>query len=111
MLFFLNKNYEENVENFSLEVKINGPILENVNDGILNINTEKLYREYYSCNFNENSFRKYENLHNDFKITLKMIESLKNEYRIESNQNQNQTQNSKSESGKVNNPKGKTMNI
>ena len=36
-----------------------------------------------------------------------MIESLKNEYRIESNQ----TQNSKSESGKVNNPKGKTMNI
>jgi len=98
LLFFLNKNYEENLENFNLEVKINGPVLENVNDGILNINTEKLYREYYSCNFNENSFRKCENLYNDFKITLKMIESLKQEYMIDSNQNQ------------VNNHKGKPMN-
>ncbi len=93
MLFFLNKNYEVNLENNNFESKnkkINGPILENVNDGILNINTEKLYNEYYSSNFNENSFKKYENLLNDFKITLKMIESLKNEYQLESNHSKSQ---------------------
>ena len=95
LLFYLNKNYEEN---FSLEdknPKLSGPLLENVNDGILNLNTEKLYNEYYSCNFNENSVKKYENLHNDFKISLKMIESLKNEYKTDGGQSVNVNQNTK----------------
>jgi mevalonate pyrophosphate decarboxylase len=51
----------------------------NVNDGLLNINTEKLYKEYCANSFMENSIMKMENLHNDFKIILKLIESLKNE--------------------------------
>jgi hypothetical protein len=98
LLFYLNKNYEEN---FCLEEKnpkLSGPLLENVNDGILNLNTEKLYNEYYSCNFNENSLKKYENLHNDFKISLKMIESLKNEYKTDSVQSVNVNQNTKNRS-------------
>jgi hypothetical protein len=65
-----------------------------VNDGILNLNTERLFNEYYSSSFSENSLKKYENLFNDFKITLKMIESLKNEYKLETNQAQSQIQSS-----------------
>jgi hypothetical protein len=51
----------------------------NVNDGLLNLNTEKLYKEYCTGTFEENSVMKYENMHNDFKIILKLLESLKNE--------------------------------
>ncbi len=65
-----------------------------MNDGILNLNTERLFNEYYSSSFSENSLKKYENLFNDFKITLKMIESLKNEYKLETNQAQSQIQSS-----------------
>lgn len=92
LLLYLNKNYQENSDIFNLDeksIKINGPILENVNDGILNLDTEKLLNEYYSKSFPENCLKKYENLFNDFKITLKMIESLKNEYKIEPNQSRN----------------------
>ena len=98
MLFYLNKNYDEIFENFNVEEKnskLNGPLLENVNDGVLNMNTEKLYNEYYSNNFNENSVKKYENLYNDFKISLKMIESLKNEYKIDTTRSGNVNQNTK----------------
>jgi hypothetical protein len=50
-----------------------------VNDGLLNLNTEKLYKEYCTNSFEENSVMKYENMLNDFKIILKLIESLKND--------------------------------
>ena len=93
LILFLNKTYEENFNLDEKNTKLSGPVLENVNDGILNLNTEKLYNEYYSCNFNENSMKKYENLHNDLKITLKMMESLKNEYNTESVQSGNVNQN------------------
>ncbi len=66
--------------NFSF-VKPQGPVLENVNDGILNVDTDKLYNEYCANSFSENSLTKYENLYNDFKIVLKIAESLKTEYK------------------------------
>jgi hypothetical protein len=56
-------------------------ILENHNDGILNVDTERLYNEYCKNSFSENTLNKYENLYNDFKIILKITESLKNEYK------------------------------
>lgn len=56
-------------------------ILENHNDGILNVDTERLYNEYCKNNFQDNSLNKYENLYNDFKIILKITESLKNDYK------------------------------
>ena len=63
--------------------KSNGPILENINDGILNLDTERLQNEYCLNNFVENSLARYENMYNDFKIVLKIVESLKSEYKNE----------------------------
>ena len=64
----------------------------NINDGILNLNTEKLYKDYCTNNFNENSLLKYENMLNDFKIILKLIESFKNDLNIgDDNSNKNNT--------------------
>ncbi len=48
-------------------------------DGILNMNTEKLYNDYLSSNFADISLTKFENMHNDMKIILKMIEAQKNQ--------------------------------
>lgn len=48
-------------------------------DGILNMNTEKLYSDYLSSNFSDISLTKFENMHNDMKIILKMIEAQKNQ--------------------------------
>ncbi len=48
-------------------------------DGILSMNTEKLYNDYISFNFNDISLTKFESMRNDMKIILKMIESQKNQ--------------------------------
>jgi hypothetical protein len=48
-------------------------------DGILNMNTEKLYNDYLSANFTDISLTKFENMHNDMKIILKMIEAQKSQ--------------------------------
>ncbi len=64
----------------------------NMNDGLLNLNTEKLYKDYCTNNFNENSLMKYENMLNDFKIILKLIESFKNDLNYsDTNLNKNNT--------------------
>lgn len=79
----INKVEDDQESNFTFQNVFtqNGPILlENVNDGILNLDTEKLYNEYCSNNFTENNIVKYENMYNDFKIIMKIVESLKNEY-------------------------------
>jgi hypothetical protein len=75
MLNLLNKS-ELSVED-NIVLRSRGDI--NVNDGILNLDTEKLYKEYCTNNFNENSLMKYEYMLNDFKIILKLIESFKND--------------------------------
>lgn len=80
-----------------------GPVLEGLNDGILNLNTEKLYQEYCSRNFGENSLLKFENMYNDFKIILKLVESLKNEYKYgEYNQNSANSNTNPSPNGSIN---------
>jgi hypothetical protein len=61
-------NKSTNIENDTLTQKTTTVI--NDNDGILNLNTELLYKEYCTNNFNENSIGKYEKMHNDFKIIL-----------------------------------------
>jgi len=79
----INRVEDDQVNNFMFQNVFtqNGPILlENVNDGILNLDTEKLYNEYCSNNFTDNSIVKYENMYNDFKIIMKIVESLKNEF-------------------------------
>lgn len=48
-------------------------------EGILNMNTEKLYNDYLSSNFSDISLTKFENMHNDMKIILKMIEAQKSQ--------------------------------
>jgi hypothetical protein len=78
-------NQDNDLMNFTL-VKPQGPILENINDGILNLDTDKLFNEYCSNAFGENTLGKYENMYNDFKIILKIAESLKSEYKNVDNQ-------------------------
>ncbi len=96
LVFMLNKSslveeedithsHDNDFMNFTL-IKSHGPILENINDGILNLDTEKLFNEYCSNSFGENSLGKYENMYNDFKIILKIAESLKSEYKNIDNQ-------------------------
>jgi len=48
-------------------------------DGILNMNSNKLYHDYLSSNFTDISLTKFENMHNDMKIILKLIEAQKNQ--------------------------------
>ena len=83
MLFLLNKSSSDSPPENSLgrSEKIQGPILENKNDGILNLNLDLLRKEYCNNNFNDNSLIVFENMYNDFKIILKLIESLKAEYK------------------------------
>lgn len=77
MINILNKQYSDNDIQFFKYNK--GPILENVNDGLLNLNIAKLHNEYCSFNLNEIPLSKFENMYNDFKIILKMVESVKSE--------------------------------
>jgi hypothetical protein len=85
MVNFLNKS-ELSVED-NMVLKSRGHL--NYNDGILNLNTEKLYKEYCTNNFNENSLMKYEYMLNDFKIILKLIESFKNDVNYENKEQLN----------------------
>ncbi len=48
-----------------------------IHDSLLSLDTDKLFNEYCSNQFTDNSITKYENLHNDFKILLKIVESIK----------------------------------
>lgn len=59
------------------KTKQNSEIL--IFDGLLSMNTEKLYNEYFSVNFSDISLMKFENMHNDMKIILKMIEAQKSQ--------------------------------
>lgn len=43
------------------------------------MNTEKLYNDYLTSNFTDISLTKFENMHNDMKIILKMIEAQKSQ--------------------------------
>jgi hypothetical protein len=54
--------------------------LENSSEGILNLNVEKLSNEYCSSSFEEIPLSKFENMFNDFKIMLKLVEVLKNDF-------------------------------
>lgn len=54
--------------------------------GILNVNLDKLYKEYFNLsNFNEMSIGKIEKMYNDFRIFLRLIESFKQNYKKTSN--------------------------
>lgn len=46
-------------------------------EGILSMNTEKLHNDYLSGRFSDISLTKFERMHNDMKIILKMIEAQK----------------------------------
>jgi len=46
-------------------------------EGILSMNTEKLQKDYLSGRFSDISLTKFERMHNDMKIILKMIEAQK----------------------------------
>lgn len=46
-------------------------------EGILSMNTEKLHNDYLSGRFSDISLTKFESMHNDMKIILKMIEAQK----------------------------------
>lgn len=83
LLLLLNKSNKED-DQIETSKTQKGPMLENINDGILKINTDQLFKEYCSNSFNENSLFKYENMFNDFKIILKLIESLKGDYKANS---------------------------
>jgi hypothetical protein len=55
-----------------------GPLLNNlINDGILSIDFDKLNEQYCNTPFSDLTTAKLENLQSDFKIILKLIESLK----------------------------------
>ena len=49
--------------------------------GLINVDLEKLYKEYFNCiEFKEFSIAKIEKLYNDFRIFLKLIDSFKQNY-------------------------------
>ena len=71
----------------SKELKNNRLIKDLSIDGILNLNTEKLQNEYFSGNFHDINLTKFEKMHNDMKIILKMIEAHKSQMNSSSSQN------------------------
>jgi ubiquinone biosynthesis protein Coq4 len=94
MIYYINKDKSDVEE--PQKNKFNGPMLENINDGVLKINTDQLFTEYCSNDFNETPISKFENMYNDFKIVLKIVESLKTEYRSGEVLNNKPTKNSSS---------------
>lgn len=50
------------------------------NFGLLYIDLDKLYKEYFSCEFKEFSIFKIEKMYNDFRIVLRLIELFKAGY-------------------------------
>jgi len=72
-------SYEDNSEKYDSLRNSSKMNLDFINDGILNMNTEKIYNDYLSSNFNEISLTKFESMHNDMKIILKMIEAQKSQ--------------------------------
>jgi hypothetical protein len=101
LLNLLNKSISEREDNFTFTTntislsRTNNiePILENRNDGILNLPLDQLYSEYCTGNFNEIPLSKFECMRSDFKIILKLVESLKSEYKNENNNVINNTNN------------------
>ena len=73
-----------------------------VNDSLLSVDTEKLKNEYCSNSFIDNSLTKYENMYNDFKILLKIVESVKQGEDTYSNNLINFTSNKTSSKNKTN---------
>ncbi len=63
------------------ESAINKSLLyNNTSLGVLYIDLEKLYKEYFNCEFKEFSINKLEKMFNDFKIVLRLIEIFKQSY-------------------------------
>ncbi len=65
---------EENEKNGSTSMRKTSDLFM---EGILNMNTDKIHNEYLSGKFSDISLTKFENMHNDMKIILKMIEAQK----------------------------------
>ena len=51
--------------------------LSKIPNPLLSIDLEKLYKEYFSSEFNEFNISKLEKMYNDFKIILILVESFK----------------------------------
>jgi hypothetical protein len=79
-----NQNYIE-LTDFRQNVLMNTESVINKSNlissnGLLNVDLDKLYKEYYNGDFNEYSMFKLEKLYNDFRIVLKLTDSFKNNY-------------------------------
>ena len=85
-----------------VNLKNNKNSLDLLNDEILNLNTEKLYKDYFSDGFNGISLIKFENMHNDMKIILKIIEAEKTQINFNKRNNPTQTQQNFNNNSEVN---------
>ena len=82
--FPIDQNYENKLVNILNKTNLN-PVEESTfkksskifMEGILSMNTEKLHNDYLSGRFSDISLTKFESMHNDMKIILKMIEAQK----------------------------------
>jgi len=78
---YLNKTKLNSYEDLSDKNDTNKNNLKNNSDlfidGILSMNTDKLYNDYLSSNFTDISLTKFESMRNDMKIILKIIEAQK----------------------------------
>lgn len=83
MVNYLNKTKLNSYEEYSDKNESNKNNSKNNSDlfidGILSMNTEKLYNDYLSSNFTDISLTKFESMRNDMKIILKMIEAQKSQ--------------------------------
>ena len=87
MINLLNRSTKSTLEeDISIDKSSYTPLL---NDGLLSLDVDRVYNEYCSNNLSEISLSKIENMYNDFKIILKMVESLKNEYKNGEGNNNN----------------------
>ena len=90
--------FEENEKNGSSSMRKTSDLFM---EGILSMNTEKIHNEYLSGRFSDISLTKFENMHNDMKIILKMIEAQKaiNSQMSPTGGSSNNNNNSKKENG------------
>ena len=80
--------FKANAVNINTSSIINKRLL-NENNGIINLNLDKLYKEYFNKDLKEMSLYQLEKMVNDFKITIMLVDSYLNKGKLTEINNEN----------------------
>lgn len=80
--------FKANAVNINTSSIINKSLL-NENNGIINLNLDKLYKEYFNKDLKEMSLYQLEKMVNDFKITIMLVDSYLNKGKLTEINNEN----------------------